>query len=561
MYSQSRKRSTWLLSVILVMLAIGLGMILRVTNLSHKLYWIDEIHSAMRVAGVGKEDAVNWANKAALAGQPVAIADLMRFQTLPPGQSWSQGLRDTTAALANDNPQHPPLFYGLARTIAGLGGPVIERTRLTAALISWLALPSIGWLAWELFNSWTVMALAMAGLALSPLHLLYAQEAREYSLLVVLVLISGAILVRVQRAWRESRAFDPGGRLSRVRQGWIAYGVSVALGWYAHPTFGLTVLAHGLWMVLLERWRWSRRLRVWAIVAGLGSMAFIPWLVVYFLNFDGMAWVGRNVGWLTIARRWLIGLVGVFTDLQGLTGDRLVNVETGQDEAQLAGWIWLGVVLPIIGLVGWSLRVVIRFASEEAKWFVLCGSGLPFLALALPDLVDGGQRSTVPRFLLGASIAVILAVAYTLAEFWVTPRSLSGSLSGNYGRRLGQGVTIVLLCMGLASGVAIARADTWWNKYSSFYDGQVAAAIAQRPNQWLLTGPEKIGRVIGLGYRTDPRVRVWFVPDRPPSTITAPGDRLWLYRPSREWLAALQGGGWRITPIVERGQLLEATKR
>ena len=552
------RRSRWLLSLVLV-LAIGLGLGLRVTHLPQKLYWIDEIHSAMRVAGVGKETAVDWATRAAIAGQPVAIPDLMQFQTLPRSQPLGEGILATVTALATDNPQHPPLFYGLARIMAGFGGRAIDQIRLTAALVSWLALPAIGWLAWELFGSWTVVVLSVLLLALSPLHLLYAQEAREYSLLVVMVLLSGALLVRVQRDWRESRVFDPSGHLRRVRRGWIAYGISIALGLYAHPTFGLTILAHGFWMTLLERFRWNRQLQGWAIAAGLGSMAFIPWLVVYLRYFDGMAWVGRDVGWLTIWRRWAIGLAGLFADVQGLTGDRLINVETGQDEAQLALWIWALVIVPIGGLVAWSFRVLWQFAREEAKWFAIFGVSLPFLALAIPDLIDGGQRSTVPRFLLGPSIAVILAVAYSLAEVWVTPRHFSGQYGDQYARRFGQGVTVVLVAMAIGSCVAVARADTWWNKYSSFYDGAVATAIGQRPNQWVLTGPEKVGRVIGLGYRTNPAVKFRFV--QAPDSLRLPGDRVWLYRPSRELLEKLQADRWEIRPTIERGQLFEAIKQ
>lgn len=552
------RRSSWLLSLVLV-LAIGLGLGLRVTNLSQKFHWIDEIHSAMRVAGVGKETAVAWATRAASDRQPVTMADLMQFQTLPANQNLLEGLRATTVALATDNPQHPPLFYGFARVLAGFGGRAIDQIRLTSALISWLTFPAMVWLAWELFRSWAVALLSVLLLSLSPLHLVYAQEAREYSLVVLLVLVSGALLVRVQRAWHESRAFDPAGRLQRVQRGWLAYGGAIALGLYAHPTFALTIFGHGLWMTWLERFRWNRQMRAWAIAAALGSAAFLPWLVVYLIHFDGMAWVGRDVGWLTIGRRWLIGLVGLFADVQGLTSDRLVNVETGQDEAQLASWVWWGVLLPVGGLVVWSFRILCQFANEAAKCLVLCGLAVPFLALAIPDLIDGGQRSTVPRFLLGPSIGVILAVAYSLAEFWVTPRA-SRSLAGQYGRRLGQVVTVLLVSVSLASSIAMVRADTWWNKYSSFYDGEVATALANRPKQWVLTGPEKVGRAIGLGYRTDPAVQFLFV--RSPADLVGQplGDRVWLYRPSREILESLQGRGWQIAPTVERGQLLEATK-
>lgn len=69
-------------------------------------------------------------------------------------------------------------------------GNSITITRSFSALVSLLAFPLIYLLCQELFNSSVIGWIAVSLLAVSPLHILYAQEARSYSLWTVTILLS-----------------------------------------------------------------------------------------------------------------------------------------------------------------------------------------------------------------------------------------------------------------------------------------------------------------------------------------------------------------------------------
>src|SRR5207248_4961479 len=94
--------------------------------------------------------------------------------------------------------------------------------------------PGLYWLCRELFGCSRTAWMAVALLAVSPFHVLYAQEAREYSLWTVAILLSSAALLRAARL--------------QTRRTWWAYAASVALGLYSHTLFVLVAGAHGAYM-------------------------------------------------------------------------------------------------------------------------------------------------------------------------------------------------------------------------------------------------------------------------------------------------------------------------
>jgi uncharacterized membrane protein len=84
---------------------------------------------------------------------------------------------------------HPPLFYALQKDALALWGTSEFGQRFMAAVFSLLGLPLLYQVGRRLFNS-RVGLLAMLLLALNPLHVWFAQEARMYSVLSALVTLS-----------------------------------------------------------------------------------------------------------------------------------------------------------------------------------------------------------------------------------------------------------------------------------------------------------------------------------------------------------------------------------
>lgn len=212
--------TTWLRFFIIVLLL--LGIFFRFVNLDRKVYWHDETFTSIWISGYRPQEIIDQA----FNGQVIDSKDLQKYQYPNPERT----LIDTLKNLATEDPQHPPLYYLITRLwVQGFGNSVAV-TRSVSAVISLLAFPCIYWLCLELFESPLVGWIAIALISVSPFHILYAQEAREYSLWIVTILLSCAALLRAIRL--------------KTKLSWVIYAVTLVLGLYTFPLIGLTELAY-----------------------------------------------------------------------------------------------------------------------------------------------------------------------------------------------------------------------------------------------------------------------------------------------------------------------------
>ncbi|NET91136.1 MAG: hypothetical protein F6K45_24105, partial [Kamptonema sp. SIO1D9] len=174
----------------LILFVLLLGIFFRFLNLDGKLYWHDEVHTSLRINGYNSQEVI----VEVFTGEVTTIDNLLKFQ-LP---SSEKTLSDTISALLT-HPEHPPLYYLLAHFWVQLFGGSVAVTRSLSAIISLLAFPCLYWLCRELFNSQLIAWIAIILFAVSPVHVLYAQEAREYSLWTVTILLTSATLLRAKR--------------------------------------------------------------------------------------------------------------------------------------------------------------------------------------------------------------------------------------------------------------------------------------------------------------------------------------------------------------------------
>ncbi|HBW91418.1 MAG TPA: dolichyl-phosphate-mannose-protein mannosyltransferase, partial [Cyanobacteria bacterium UBA11149] len=151
----------------LVVILIVLGILFRFYNLDRKVYWYDETMTSMRVSGYTQTEVI----QSAFTGNIITVKDFISQYQYP---NSSKSINDTLNALAG-NPEHSPLYYLMARWWLQLWGNSILMIRLLSVLIGLLALPCIYWLSWELFGLVSVSWVAVALLAISPFHVLYAQ--------------------------------------------------------------------------------------------------------------------------------------------------------------------------------------------------------------------------------------------------------------------------------------------------------------------------------------------------------------------------------------------------
>jgi mannosyltransferase len=127
----------------------------------------------------------------------------------------------------------------------------------------------------------------VAGLfyAISPFVMFYAQTARSYALVSLLV---GSATLALLRALEASRADRP--RRVVVRR-WVAYGVLIALAGWLNEMALLMVVAHAVTMLFTG---YPRRVRLqWLAAGSAGVAAVVPLFAISSGQHDAVDWVTK----------------------------------------------------------------------------------------------------------------------------------------------------------------------------------------------------------------------------------------------------------------------------
>jgi uncharacterized membrane protein len=182
---------------ILLAIILLLGITFRFANLGQKPYWYDETYTSLRISGYTTQEV----SQNLYQGQILSAADVLQYQKIAPERS----LLDTIKGLAQEEPQHPPLYYAIARIWASWFGSSPTSLRCLSACLSLAILPLLYRLCLELFKSPGVGRMAVVICAVSPISIRFAQEARQYSLWSVMILLSSITLLQaIQRRTKLS---------------------------------------------------------------------------------------------------------------------------------------------------------------------------------------------------------------------------------------------------------------------------------------------------------------------------------------------------------------------
>lgn len=454
------------------MLLLLLGVFFRFVNLDRKVYWLDETFTSLRVSGYTATELVEIIPKERV----LTVKDLQKYYHPSPERDFT----DVAKALAG-NAEHGPLYFLMVRFWRQWFGSSVAATRSLSAAISLLALPCIYWLCLELFDSSLTGWVAVGLLAISPFQVLYAQEARQYSLYIVLTLLSSAALLRALRIQKQSRDIS-----------WGLYGVTLALGFYTHLLFALVAVAHDVYVLLLEGKGKSQTIKAYFLTSLASVLAFVPWIVVIVVN---LRRVVKATSWqadiprppLTFyVKSWLGNMARQFVDF-GLSSDN----------SSLALKAFIPIIITIVLLFIYAMYFAYKSSPKRIFLFLVTLSVVPWLVLALPDLISGSTRSNVQRYIIPSFLG-IQAVAYLLARCSANSQRSS----------LPQVVMVTLLPLGIISCSMIAQAETWWHKRSDSNVLEVAPIINQSSHPLVITKAKGGMRIAPLSYRLDPDVNI-----------------------------------------------------
>lgn len=518
-------------TTIFLTIVLLLGVFLRFNYLDSKVYWIDEVHTSLRASGYSRTEFVEDASE----GKIVSIAELHKFQKLTPERNFIAGIKAISSS------EHSPLYYVLARLGMELFGSSINVTRGVAAIFSLLLFPAMYWLAQELFNSRIISLVTVGLVAVSPIQILYAQEAREYSLFAVTIALASAVFLRTFNKKKRENSFS-----------WQWYSIAVAIGLYTQPLFLSVMIAHGIYIVVVNNFKWYRPIKNYLLATALGIFLFIPWILVFIFNDDGVGmWIERDLPLKFWIQRWILNISATFFDWQVIYPERLFDVEQVQDFVVNFNGVFLILLAAIFCLIIYSIYFLLSNASLKNSFFILLLIGVPAVALGLPDLILGGQRSTVARYVMGIPLGIQLIVAYCIST------KISCLNYANWQRFFWRGILVITVTLSLVCSWQMIQAPTWWNKYSSYYNAEVANIINKTEKPLIISNVKRISRSTSLSYQLKDNAKFLLLEESNniptiPNTFTS----IFLFRPYPDFLQKLQqNNSYIIEPVFVKGHL------
>ncbi|MGD1809502.1 glycosyltransferase family 39 protein [Dapis sp. BLCC M126] len=528
---QQKPYFTWL--KIFIAITLILGICFRFINIDRKVYWYDETITSLRIASYTRGEF----DDLILNTGTITVEKLRQYQEI----NSEKNTINLISSLARDNPEHVPIYFVLLRWWVKLFGNSVAVIRNFSAITSLLIFPCIYWLCRELFGKSLVGWLAISLAAISPILVLYAQEARAYTLFSVAVLLSSIALLRAMRI--------------NSKRTWKIYIVSLIFALYTNLFSVLVAFSHGLYVILIEKFKLTQKFKAYLLASLYGFLGFLPWLILIITHFDGISWISKNLPLSNLFKRWFINLGFTFFDIQVGSSERLFDVKTlvfDNNALLQLNTIWPYILALVLILVIYSIYFLLKNAPRQATIFILTLMAVTPVCLIIPDLISGGQRSTIPRYLIPAYLGIQLSVAYLLGT------KLS-DLTNQIQHKFWQVVTITVISLGIISCGISSQAETWWNKYSSYYDAQVAKIINQTSQPLIISNHS--GRLAILGYMLRPDVKILFIEEPEVPKVPKGFSDVFIFRPQWSLISGLEKQENSPLELVHnRGELWILTK-
>lgn len=141
--------------------------------------------------------------------------------------------------------------------------------------------------------------------------------------------------------------------------------------------------------------------------------------------------------------------------------------------------------------------------TPKQVWlFILTLIGVTALFLLLPDLIFGGRRSGVSRYIIPCYLGIQISVAYLLAT-----KIISANL---YQQKFWKALMAVLISGGIFSCGISSQAETWWTKIDSSNLPESARIINKAAHPIVLTESSGVDslNIVSLSYLLEPKVRL-----------------------------------------------------
>jgi uncharacterized membrane protein len=485
-----------------------LGAWLRFQNLTDKPPWTDEF--ATLVFSLGN----------VFSTIPPHIA-LSSSDLLAPLQANPTAQVSTVVDLILEQDNHPPLYFALAHlwlrlfpTSSGLVN--LWAARALPALIGVAAIP-LGYAGMRWLGKSAGLAHGFALLlALSPYAIFIAQEARHYTLAVLMVLLSLGCFLKGSQSLLRGHSLPP----SLV----VAWVLVNGLALSVHFFTGLFLTAQGLTLLLI--WRWPSSSLAWSpkawrslipvMLGTLATLVFWAWMISQRGYGNGMT------DWIRQDNSSFSSLIGPPFQLLAalITMVCLFPVESSSLGIVVLSGVGMALYLLWLGPQVWQgLNQSLNQHPEIRLLGLLLGS-LIFLYLGITYF--GGMDIT-----RGARYSFnFLPIVVGLLAFGLDSRLFSASDPNPPGKwPLRHATLLIVISAGLISGLTITH-NLGYQKY--YRPEQLLQVLAENPGQappLIVTTQQslvQVGEMMGLAWQVQQAPSL----ERPPHFLLIPQTRL-----------------------------------
>jgi uncharacterized membrane protein len=522
--------------LLLLLLWTAIAFILRFANLDSKPLWTDEFSTL--VFSLGNS----------FRGMPIDLPISLSTLLEPLQFRPSANTADVLSNLLLES-NHPPVYFMLAhwwmRLFAPSGDSLVWISRSLPALLGIISVPAIYGLGRFAFNSPLVGQCAAAMMAVSPYGIYLAQEARHYTLGILLVIASLFCLTLAIKKLQQ---------LAQISLWTVIFWIIInCLGIASHYFFFLTFCAEAMVLIALlwQQYLQSQKpilsqifFRLFAVA--LGTLAGgLVWVPVFMSNKYG----SELTNWIVSSdRSWLNWISPIFQALAGwITVISLLPVESpnlpiiiGSVIAMTIYFVW---VMPIMlralqGSLNLTSCIILKNGQDarSTRDEFDCGTGILPVHKGLIENGAISQLNTTDTrlgtlifggfvlaaiflffsfaYILGIDLTrgarynfvyfpgMILLLGVTLAFIFNTPTVKSQWFNFPAVEIAGTKAVILILVMGFVSGVTV-NSNLGYRKY---YKPDLLVPIVREVSKVpvLIATTQKthveIGELMGIGW-------------------------------------------------------------
>ena len=531
--------------VFLLISILLLGLFFRFANLGHKVFWVDEVATAVRISGYTIPEVTNN-----LVQQDIITRDvLFSYQTIDSDKNFL----DSLAALTK-SPEHAPLYFIIARIWMQLWGDSITVLRSLSAYLSLLVFPCLYWLCAELFDKSLVRWLSIGFMSISPFYVAYAQEARPYSLWTVTILLASAAFLRAIR--------------TNSKQSWLLYTICLIVSFYTSLFSLYIAFSQGIYILIYFGKIKLRLIQNYIISSMIALLAFSPWIVVIINHLDllqeNTSWMRGNFNFADIIAVFIGTNLLIFGDLPISQDSNPIQVAVvlifivaviftgfkfyyqGKNKslkfalllcfASSTFWgfhytylDWTTIIGALVAICILSLSVYCLYYlinnSNRDRWLFMISLMLSLpVPLVLTDIINQGQGSTAPRYLIPLQLGILIAVSYTLANKLIISQQ----------QKIWRLIIVLFLTLGIYSCIRNLNLSPFYQKGRNINNPAIAKIINQSNSALVTVESSEAMDVVSLAYSLKPIVKYKvIVPKTNLSKYTNQFENIYLLKPSR----------------------------